>query len=138
MNFVRNWMKQLLDTLSDEQMMHQPVAGANHAVWIIGHSAWCDDEFLSSLGGTKKTSPANWKGIFGNGSTPSSKTGDYPSVAKLRGALDSNREAFVKWVEGMDDAKLAEALPEDLQSFAPTYRALIAMLAATSVRTSGS
>ena len=128
--FVRNWMTQLVGTLSDEQMLHQPVPGANHALWIIGHSAWCDDQFLCSLAGTRPKSPAAWKDVFGNGSTPTAKRSDYPPIAEVKRALEKNRAALVRWIEGLDEAKLAAPLPDDWKSFAPTHGAFVAFLAA--------
>ena len=130
MVFVRNWLKQLIDSLSDEQMLHQPVPGGNHALWIIGHLAWCDDLFWSQIGGFESTSPAEWKGIFGDGSTPSANASDYPPIDEMKRTFDRNRETLLGWLDGFDDAKLAEPLPDDWKSFAPTYEALIATMAA--------
>ncbi|MBT8486414.1 MAG: DinB family protein [Phycisphaerae bacterium] len=129
LNFIRSWFDKLIETIPADKMFYQPVPTANHAAWILGHCAWCDDAFASSLFGTEATIPAEWKDMFGYGSEPSADASKYPAPAELKQAFVRCRETLMKQIEAMDDAKRSEPLPEDWAGFAPNYGALAAAIA---------
>ncbi len=57
-----------------KQYLHQPVAGANHALWVVGHLAFADDLFLGAFDVRPHKLPADWHtGLFGQGSVPSAE-----------------------------------------------------------------
>jgi uncharacterized damage-inducible protein DinB len=130
LNWTRDVLEKLLDTLSDEQMMHRPCPGGNHALWTVGHLAITDDVIPALVGGPDARSPEPWREMFKDGSTPHDDASAYPSVDELRTALRDYRAHLVEWFRSMDEAKLREPLPEDWQPFAPTHAALVAGIAA--------
>ena len=129
LNFTRGWLGQLLEDIPADQMLHQVTPGGNHPLWIIGHLAWSDDFFRAELDGSAPTTPPAWKDLFGMGSEPTTDASRYPSVDELRQALDATRTALLDWFGGMDEAKLSAPLPDDWTSFAPTYGALVHIIA---------
>ncbi len=130
LSFVRKLLDDMLDTLDDEQMMHQPVAEANHALWIAGHLAVCDDMMRTMLGGGDSVTPEAWADMFRDGTQPQSDAGAYPPVTDLRKALNDARRALLDWFSSMDDAALAGPLPDEWREFAPDYASLMASIAA--------
>ena len=127
--YIRGMLNDMLAGISDEQMLHQPVAGSNHGLWIIGHLAVSDDQFRASLGGGAARAPESWEGLFSYGSRPR-PAADYPPIARVKKALHDWREDLLDWIGRMDEAALEQELPEDWRAFAPTYAALIASIAA--------
>ena len=128
--FVRNMLTQMLETLSDEQMLHQPVPGGNHALWIIGHLAVCDDMMRSMAGGGSSKASEEWTALFKDGSQPQPEASAYPPIAEVKAALEEWRQDLLDWFDSMDDAALLEPLDDEWKEFAPTRAALIASIAA--------
>src|SRR5579884_1581575 len=70
--------RRLLADVADEQMCGQPVAGMNHAAWIVGHLAHSFQAIGGEMG-IELWLPAGWAERFGTGSRLSSCRADYPS-----------------------------------------------------------
>jgi uncharacterized damage-inducible protein DinB len=64
------------------------------------------------------------------GSEPVDDPGRYPSYDEVKAVFDERRQALIEWISNMDDAKLAEPLPEDYRSFAENHAGLIGAMAA--------
>lgn len=127
--FARKATLGLLDGLTDDQWLHQPFAGANHAMWIAGHIACSDEYFTNKVGGRPFNKFEAWQDKFFMNSKPTAEAKAYPPVTEVREALANNREQLISWFQTMDAAKLAAPLPDDLKDFAPTHGALIGTIA---------
>jgi hypothetical protein len=130
LTYIRGMLNDMLDDLDDGQMLHQPTPGCNHALWIIGHLALCDDQYRSRMGGGPGRTPEDWAELFGFGSQPLPHATDYPPIAQVRTALADCRRDLLHWLGGKDAAALQEELPTRWRAFAPTYAALPASVAA--------
>lgn len=127
--FARGATLGLLEAIPKDKLATPAFPGGNHALWIAGHLAVSDDAFLTALGGATSPLPARWKELFGTGSKPSAKAGDYPELKEVLAALSERRQALVTWLKSLDEAKLRAPLPEDWKEFAATHADLATSLA---------
>lgn len=124
----RNLLSFIEDIPADKYTW-QPFKGANHTLWVLGHLTWTMDAFLTGLGGKQSGMPASWPELFAWKTTPVDDPTKYPPLAEVREVFKRQREAFLGWFKSMDEAKLAEPLPQDYQMFAPNYGAMMGALA---------
>ncbi|MHC5023302.1 MAG: DinB family protein [Planctomycetota bacterium] len=130
MEFSRRLLEMLAEDFPEEKLTFQPVTGANHVLWQLGHMAWTDDYFLANLLGGTSNIPESWTELFGMGSEPTDEPGRYPSVEEVRPIMQERRAALCDWFRSRTEAQLAEPLPEDYQTFAPNFGALMGAMAA--------
>ncbi|MFQ5411966.1 MAG: DinB family protein [Phycisphaerae bacterium] len=126
--FSRQATMALIDTLSEDQFLHQPCPGANHALWIMGHLACSDEFFLNKLGDKPFDKFESWESKFFMKSLPTANASDYPPVAEVKEALANGRERLVGWYGTLDEATLLSPPPDDLKDFAPTHAALLSTI----------
>jgi len=124
LEFARQATLKLLEGLPEQGFTHQPVAGGNHVLWVLGHLAATDDFFLTRLANRESGLPQQWGALFGMGSTPTSDAAAYPSREEVLQRLAERREALVQWFRSLSDADLARTLPDDFSEFAPDYASL--------------
>ncbi len=127
--FARNQTVELLKAVPSEQWLHQPFAGANHAMWIAGHLAREDDEFVTLLKPGESRLPEHWVQLFGTKSKPAADAALYPSVEEMLEHLAGTRETLVAWFRSLSDAQLHSPLPEGFTGFATSFAALMSSLA---------
>lgn len=127
--FSRQALIALIDALPEDKILHQPCPEANHAMWILGHLACTDEFFMNKVDDRPFNKFEDWKGKFFMNSKPTTNAADYPPFAEVKEVLANNREAVISCFKKMDEAKLREPLPDDLQSFAPSHAALIPTIA---------
>lgn len=118
LNFARGQTDQLLEDIPEDQFLHQPVEGGNHALWVMGHLA-VSDEFLAGLydGGAARL-PETYDKLFGMGSKPTNDAAAYPPVAEVRQHLAATRRRVLAAVQAANDATLNSPLPDDIEGFA--------------------
>lgn len=129
LEFARRVTLGLLEDIPEDKLFYQPFPGANHALWIIGHVAWDDNFFLTTLGGKQTDFPPAWNELFGVGSVLQPEPAAYPSLAEIRQQLEARRAGLIEWFKSMDGDQLVTALPEDYQTFARDYAALMTSIA---------
>lgn len=122
--FARQATLSLLEAIPKDKLTTPASPGGNHALWVAGHLARSDDDFLTVLSGSKSPLPPKWKELFGTGSKPMASAADYPDLKEILAALSERRQALVTWLKSLDEAKLRSPLPEDWRDFAPTHAAL--------------
>ena len=66
MNWVHEQLEKMADTIPADKLLHQPVEGGNHTMWILGHVAVSDDYFLGTFSDQPRTLEA-WEKMFGYG-----------------------------------------------------------------------
>jgi uncharacterized damage-inducible protein DinB len=119
----------MVEGIPPDKLCHQPVPGANHALWVLGHLACTDDYFATSLGGRASMLDDAWNEMFGMGSKPKDDPSAYPSLEAVLDRLEKTRQAMLETFEEMDEEKLQEPTPEAWRPFAPTYAATLASIA---------
>ena len=129
LEFARRVTLGLLEDIPEDQRLYQPFPGANHALWIVGHVAWDDNFFLTTLGGKQTDFPPAWNELFRAGSVLQQEPAAYPSLAEIRQQLDARRADWIGWFKSMDGDELVTPLPEDYQTFARDRAALMPSIA---------
>jgi uncharacterized damage-inducible protein DinB len=104
--------RRLLADLSDEQFTTQPVAGMNHAAWIVGHLCHSFEMIGGELG-LPPWLPANWADYFGTGSSPLPVQAGSPGRIQLLSALADSQRRLTDALKAMPDAHLARPLPDE-------------------------
>lgn len=129
LGFARDKTVELLKSVPDDKWLHQPFAGANHAMWIAGHLAHGDDVFVTSLKPAESRLPEIWGKLFGPKSKPAGDAALYPSVEEMMNHLAHTRETLATWFNSLSDAQLRSPLPEGFTKFATSFAALMGTLA---------
>jgi hypothetical protein len=78
-DLARRCTLKLIDGIPPDKVCHQPVPGANHALWVLGHLACSDDFFATKLGDREPVIDPGWQELFGMGSKPTDAPSAYPS-----------------------------------------------------------
>lgn len=127
--FARRVTTALLEDIQDDKLTYQPMAGANHALWIIGHIAVTDEVFLGNVGKRPVKRLGTWKDLFYTGSIPKPSLADYPPAADIRDYFSASREELIAWFKSLSEAELHAPLPEDMQTFGRTPAVLMSTIA---------
>ena len=125
----RRVSQMMFEDIPDGKWLHQPCKDGNHALWIMGHIANCDECFMAELGDRPKDNFKKWEGMFFMKSTPTTDAKAYPPLAEVKAAYGASREALVSWFKSMSPAQLESPLPEGWGDFAKTYAALMQSIA---------
>jgi uncharacterized damage-inducible protein DinB len=129
LTFSRTLLSTLIEDIPHDKLTHQPIPGTNHAIWVLGHIAYCDDLFRKVLGGARSTFPEDWKPLFKDGSEPTTDARGYPVMEELRRVAEQCRAELTQWFAGMSPEQLAAPLPKDWQPFARTMGELMSNIA---------
>ena len=126
--FARRMTDQLLEDIPEDKLLHQPVEGGNHALWVMGHLASADDMFAGLYDGGQTKLPESYKKLFGMGSTPTNDAAAYPPVAEVRQHYAAARQRLLDAARAADDSVLNSPLPDDFGDFAPDKLGLLISL----------
>ncbi len=128
LEFGRKQTLRLLEGVPPAGLGHRPTPTANHVIWLLGHLAWTENEFLTGVGG-KPVLDDTWKKNFATGTKPRDDVKGYPSLTEIRAALDKTRKALLDWFAKLNEQQLLKPPPEPLKMFGPTHAALLGSLA---------
>ena len=118
LNFARGLTDQLLEDIPEDEFLHQPVEGGNHALWVMGHLAVTDDMLAGLYDGGAARLPETYGKLFGMGSRPTNDAAVYPPVAEVRRHFAATHERLLAAVQAADDATLNSSLPGEIEGFA--------------------
>lgn len=124
LEFSRQTLLKMLEGFPAEKACHQPFAGANHMLWNLGHLAWVDDLFLTSLAGQTSALSPGFVEKFAWKTAPTSNPADYPDLDTVRRHLDERRSALIKWFTTLTPALLAAPTPSNFQDLGKTLAEL--------------
>jgi hypothetical protein len=119
----------LIEEIPEDKLCTQVWEGGNHPKWVLGHLAWTDDYFMTTIGKLPSRLPDGWWDRFQMGSKPSANAADYPSLSELQDVLSETREALISWLGGLSAQQAAVDLGEELKTFSPTIGDLAASMA---------
>lgn len=120
LEFSRNVLLKLLDSIPADKLTAQPVPSCNHALWVAGHVADTDDFFWRTLTGRPSGLPAGWSEKFSGGSKPVNDPKAYPPLAEVKRVLADRREALLAYFRSLSRDALLAPSPEKLKFFGAT------------------
>jgi hypothetical protein len=119
-NLNLGYAKRLVADIPDDKMALQPVAGMNHAAWVLGHLA-CTADMLGAMIGLKPVCAADWATLFDWNSSPSGDPSRYPSKATLLQALEDAHAGIATALPNVAEARWPETTPlEAVRGLLPT------------------
>ncbi|MGC8625847.1 MAG: DinB family protein [Phycisphaerae bacterium] len=109
---TRNATLKLVADLTDDQMTLQPAPKTNHPAWVLGHLLLSEGTCLALLGGTAPILDANWKEIYGSGSTPVADKSKYKPQKFYLDHLADVREQIITRLKTIKPEDLAKPHPD--------------------------
>lgn len=113
----------LLEGLAERHGLHQPVAGGQHALWIVGHLALADDWGLVSLGSARRL--ASMDRFFAGSAPIAADASAYPPVEEAMRCLESAHEGLITRLGEIDEADLDRMTSGPIAAFAPDLATLL-------------
>ena len=129
LGFARQITTSLFGDIPQDQQTFQPLPGANHALWIIGHVGVADAFFLKEAAGQETKDLDRWLSLFFMGSKPMPRAADYPPLAEIRGLFDGSRERLITWAGSLSESQLDAPLPDSIKDFGASHAHLLGNLA---------
>jgi uncharacterized damage-inducible protein DinB len=103
---ARSLTTQAVEGLTDSEMLFQPKAGLNNALWLLGHIAQSENGLILGFCTGKGVLPEGWSEKFGFGSKPVADRAAYPTKDEILGHLKKTHTAAIEYVRSLK--------PEDL------------------------
>lgn len=132
LNAARQWTRDLLHDLGEEEWFHMPVAGVGHAVWQVGHVASSQIVLvhMRCLGlSYTDFAPESFREAFGRGSQPSNDRSVYPRVADLMETFERIHSDAIRRVRELTEADLARPAVGDPHPLFKTREGAVATAA---------
>jgi uncharacterized damage-inducible protein DinB len=128
LTFGQGAVKKVLDSVQEEDSMHQLYADMNHIRWQTGHLLGSAQAMLRVLKEDVKTPEENLK-LFGGGSKISGEASMYPEFSKLRDDLYATWEKVNLALDKTSDEVLDEVITFSEQWKPTRMEALIFLIA---------
>ena len=129
LRFLQGYVDNQLAEISDDDFYSQPVDGANHAAWNLGHTAYYLDQHIAMIGGGPQLEA--WKETFGQHSTPTTGPDGYPSREEIISAWREAGNRLIAAVEAASDEQLTAPNPNSMADAFPTVGDFLAFSLAT-------
>ncbi len=107
-----------MKAIPEHKILVRPAPTANHALWILGHIAWSDANFLTILKADAPKVEPSLKQMFGTGSTLSDTITEYPPFSEIKKELSRYRKEILNWIDQSDEKALDVAIPDKWREFA--------------------
>lgn len=127
----KGWALGLIDDMKDAPLTQPTPNGGNHPTWVLGHLIHSESNLLDVFILGQPNRFAEWEGVFGMQTTPTTDAGQYPSIDELLVKLDEMRAATLAHLATLsdDDLDKPSQAPED---FGPAFSTVAACFAAMS------
>lgn len=121
-------IEKFTEDLSDAEYFIQPVEGANHTGWILGHIATSEDWAVSVIAGTGQRIPQAMHELFGSKSSCITDASKYPSRKQIDELFRDARARTGEALDTFDESKWNDPSPEAVpRDFFPTLGSLWGM-----------
>ncbi|TWU50768.1 DinB superfamily protein [Rubripirellula tenax] len=115
-----------LGDLTDADLLHRPVEGANHINWQLGHLI-SSEHMLGEMvqSGAMPALPDGFSGKYGSESASGDDATKFATKDELLAAKSTQREGLLNLLDTLPMEKLSDTAPESMRSFFPNMAALI-------------
>ena len=119
------WQGYLSD-LSDSDLLHRPVDGANHINWQLGHLIVAEHNLCDPVApGAMPALPEGFAAKYGKDTADSDDARSFESKESLLAVQAEQRAGLLKILDGLSDEDLDKPGPEAMRSFFPNFASLI-------------
>jgi uncharacterized damage-inducible protein DinB len=131
-------IKTYLQDLTDTDLLTRPVGGANHIAWQLGHLINAEEELLKIIPGAATVRlPEGWDKQHGKENAAKEPPVGYRTKAEYLELYAKVRENTKKVLATLSDADLDKPTTGRLAKFAPTWGALLVLIANHSMMHAG-
>jgi len=118
LGFARAQAEKFINSLQGDTCCSQPFAGANHALWSLGHLTCTHDWLAGLLDGKPSALPGDYNTLFNMGSQPQNDASKYPSWESVQRAYQGAFDRLYAAVGAMNDAQLDQPCAGETYGFA--------------------
>lgn len=118
LSFARAQAEKFINSLQGEQCCAQPFAGANHALWSLGHLTCTHDWLAGLIDGQPSALPSDYNALFNMGSQPQNDASKYPSWESVQRAYQGAFDRLYAAVGTLSDDQLAQPCAGETYGFA--------------------
>ena len=123
-------IKTYLQDLSDGDLLTRPVPGANHIAWQLGHLIHAEEQMLNTItGATTVPLPEGWDKQHGKENAGKDPPVGFRTKAEYMDWYAKVRENTMKFLSTLSDADLDKQTTGRMAKFAPTWGALLVLIA---------
>jgi uncharacterized damage-inducible protein DinB len=123
-------MKTYLQDLSDADLLTRPGPGANHIAWQLGHLINAEEELLKAIPGASLVPlPEGWDKQHGKENAGKDPPVGFRTKAEYMDWYAKVRENTMKFLSTLSDADLDKQTTGRMAKFAPTWGALLVLIA---------
>jgi hypothetical protein len=125
-------LKMTLADFSDADMLHRPVAKANHALWQLGHLVNSEVGLVGTcVPGSMPALPEGFGQRFGHDMTSCDDAGKFGfKKQELLDLFARIRQASIQWIKAAKIPELDKPCPEKFQKLVPTLGHLAMLIPA--------
>ena len=122
----------LIEDMSDAPLTAPTPNGGNHPLWVLGHLTYSEGSLVHWMMLGNPHPLAEWKDVFGIGTTVSYDASDYPAMSEVLDRFHTLRASTLEVFDGLSEEDLdkpSAKCPEDRRDTFGTYRLCLAMAA---------
>ncbi len=132
MEMSNNMTMGLIDDMKDAPLTFPTSKGGSHPLWVLGHLTYSEANLTNHMMLGEDNPLADWKEIFGEGTTPSDDASLYPPIGEVFAKAAEIRENTMKLLNSLSDDDLdkpALGCPDDQKDFFGTYAQCLTIVA---------
>lgn len=122
----------LITDMKDAPLTQPTKNGGNHPLWVLGHLAYSEANIVNDIMLGETNPLAEWKDVFGGGSTPVADASKYPPFDEVLAKFEEVRERTLTLLNGFTEEDLnkpARNCPPERQDFFGTIGQCLVILA---------
>jgi hypothetical protein len=131
MELAHNITRRLLDDLDDADLLVRTVPSANHIAWQLGHLISSEHRMIGMVSeGALPALPEGFADNHGKENVTSDDPAEFLTKDEYLALYDRQRQATLKALEEIPEARLDEPSPESVRQMFPTVGALFLLAGA--------
>jgi len=130
-------MSTYLEDMSDAELLVQPVEGAHHAAWQLGHLILSERRMVDAVrGGSGIALPDGFEAAHPKGGAPGIREA-VVRKSEYQGLMELQRQQTLGLLARLPEEELSAVAPEIVRAYAPTVGAVFATIGGHELMHSG-
>lgn len=106
-NEIHGRLQREIEKFDEKTALIIPAGNMNHALWLIGHIAWCEDYLITDVPYNKSFRNKKWDVLFGDGSKIQAAE-NYPSFQEVRDHYYRVHKNIAEFILSINPSELPE------------------------------